>query len=157
VLLHLALRLGVGTAPDVLGWPLPELPLIAALLFGGVPLILGLLGKLLRRELGSDLLAGISIVTSVLLPEYLARTPVVLMLSGGEALEAYAVRQASSVLAALAKRVPSGAHRKQGGGVADVPLDGVAVGDVLVVFPHEICPVDGTVVEGHGTMDEAYL
>ena len=34
--------------------------------------------------------------------------------------------------------------------VADVPLDEVAVGDTLVVFPHEICPVDGVVLEGHG-------
>jgi len=33
----------------------------------------------------------------------------------------------------------------------------VAVGDVLVVLPHEICPVDGTVVAGHGSMDESYL
>ncbi len=79
------------------------------------------------------------------------------MLSGGEALEAYAVRSASSVLAALARRMPSVAHRKQDGQVADVALDTVAVGDTLVVFPHEICPVDGTVVEGHGVMDESYL
>ena len=38
-----------------------------------------------------------------------------------------------------------------------MPLEEVAVGDTLVVFPHEICPVDGTVVEGHGVMDESYL
>ncbi len=79
------------------------------------------------------------------------------MLSGGEALEAYAVRSASSVLAALAKRMPSAAHRKRDGQIADVPLDAVAVGDALIVFPHEICPVDGTVIEGHGVMDESYL
>jgi heavy metal translocating P-type ATPase len=79
------------------------------------------------------------------------------MLSGGEALEAYAVRSASSVLAALARRVPSLAHRKQDGRVADVTLEAVGIGDTLVVFPHEICPVDGTVVEGHGAMDESYL
>jgi P-type E1-E2 ATPase len=79
------------------------------------------------------------------------------MLSGGGALEAYAVRSASSVLAALAKRMPSAAHRKQDGQVADVALGAVALGDTLVVFPHEICPVDGTVVEGHGVMDESYL
>ena len=53
--------------------------------------------------------------------------------------------------------MPSRAHRKRDEQVADVPLDEVAVGDTLVVFPHEICPVDGTVVEGHGTMDESYL
>ena len=137
--------------------PLDQLPLILCLVFGGVPLVLGLLVKLLRREFGSDLLAGISIVTSVLLGEYLAGTLVVLMLSGGEALEAYAVRSASSVLEALARRMPSLAHRKHDGTLADVPLEEVAVGDILVVFPHEICPVDGTVVEGHGAMDESYL
>ena len=58
---------------------------------------------------------------------------------------------------ALARRMPSVAHRKPDGTVADVPLDEVAVGDLVVVFPHETCPVDGVVVEGHGTMDESYL
>jgi heavy metal translocating P-type ATPase len=154
---HLLLRVTPAASSTVLGRPLPDLPLLIALAFGGGPLVLGLLVKLLRREFGSDLLAGISIVTSVLLQEYLAGTLVVLMLSGGEALEAYAVRSASSVLAALARRMPSIAHRKRDGQVADVALDAVAAGDPLVVFPHEICPVDGTVLEGHGTMDESYL
>jgi heavy metal translocating P-type ATPase len=154
---HLLLRLTRAGGIRALGLPLSELPLIVALALGGVPLVLGLLLKLLRREFGSDLLAGISIVTSVVLGEYLAGALVVLMLSGGEALEAYAVRSASSVLAALARRMPSLAHRKQDGQVVDVTLDGVAPGDTLVVFPHEICPVDGTVLEGRGAMDESYL
>jgi heavy metal translocating P-type ATPase len=155
--LHLAWRFGVGSATEVYGLPLYQFPLFAALLFGGVPLVFDLLTKLLRREFGSDLLAGISIVTSVLLGEYLAGSLVVLMLSGGEALEAYAVRSASSVLEALARRTPSQAHRRKNGQVVDVALEEVAVGDTLVVFPHEICPVDGTVVEGQGVMDESYL
>jgi heavy metal translocating P-type ATPase len=158
IALHLVLRFGID-ASHVLGWGihLHELPLILALLLGGIPLVGGLVRKLLHREFGSDLLAGISIVTSVLLGEYLAGTLVVLMLSGGEALEGYAVRRASSVLAALAKRMPSKAHRKQNGNLLEVALDSVAVGDTLVIFPHEICPVDGTVLEGHSTMDESYL
>src|SRR5262249_8413383 len=89
--------------------------------------------------------------------EYLAGTLVVLMLSGGEALEAYAVRRASSALSALAQRMPAAAHRRRAGSIDDVPLDAVAVGDLVVVFPHETCPVDGTVSEGNGTMDESYL
>jgi heavy metal translocating P-type ATPase len=154
---HLALRFGAGTTATAPGVPAYDFPLFAALLFGGAPLVLGLLVKLFRREFGSDLLAGISIVTSVLLGEYLAGTLVVLMLSGGEALEAYAVRSASSVLEALARRVPTRAHRRKDGQLADVPLGEVVPGDTLVVFPHEICPVDGTVTEGHGSMDESYL
>jgi heavy metal translocating P-type ATPase len=155
--LSLLLRYGVRLTSTVYDVPLYELPLSAALLFGGLPLVVDLLVKLLHRDFGSDLLAGISIVTSAILGEYLAGALVVLMLSGGEALEAYAVRSASSVLHALANRMPSVAHRKRDGVVTDVALDAVAVGDQLVVFPHEICPVDGTVLEGHGVMDESYL
>jgi heavy metal translocating P-type ATPase len=134
-----------------------DVPLLAALALGGVPLVWELLQKALHREFGSDLLAGISIVTSVVLDEYLAGSFVVLMLSGGEALEAYAVKSASSVLAALANRMPSTAHRKLDGHLADVALEQIAIGETLVIFPHEICPVDGTVLEGHGIMDESYL
>jgi len=82
---------------------------------------------------------------------------VVLMLSGGAALEFYATAKASSVLDALAKRVPSIAHRREGPVLHEVKLEEIRVGDLLTVFPHEICPVDGEVLEGQGVMDEAYL
>jgi heavy metal translocating P-type ATPase len=165
IVLHVVLRYGVGLSEALYGLPYYQLPVVAALLLGGVPLLLDLLVKLLRGEFGTDLLAGISIVTSAILgtlggatgSEYLAGALVVLMLSGGEALEAYAVRSASSVLEALARRMPSLAHRRKDGQMTDVALTQVAVGDTLVVFPHETCPVDGTVVEGHGVMDESYL
>jgi heavy metal translocating P-type ATPase len=135
-----------------------ELPLWFCLVTGGTPLVLDLSRKAIRGDFGSDLLGGISIVTSVVLGEYLAGAIIVLMLSGGEALENYALRSASSVLEALARRMPSVAHQRDAdGNLNDVPLDAVAVGDTLVVYPHEICPVDGEVVEGHGVMDESYL
>ncbi len=152
IAIHLVLRFAMAAEPRI-----SNFPLWAALLLGGTPLVWGLLLKLMQREFGSDLLAGISIVTSVMLHEYLAGTLVVLMLSGGEALEAYAVRSASSVLQALAKRMPSVAHRKRDSTVQDVALVDVHIGDCVLVFPHEICPIDGTVVEGHGVMDESYL
>ncbi len=66
-------------------------------------------------------------------------------------------RQQRSVLAALAKRMPSVAHRKSNAGIDDVALSDIAIGDLLVVYPHEICPVDGVVTEGRGVMDESYL
>jgi heavy metal translocating P-type ATPase len=150
ILLYLILRFGLHAHRA-------EIPLLATLALGGTPLVYELLRKLFRREFGSDLLAGISIVTSVLLGEYLAGSIVVLMLAGGEALETYALRSASSVLRALAKRMPSLAHRKQGSEIVDAALDSIAIGDTLVVYPHDICPVDGVVIEGHGEMDESFL
>ena len=154
---HLALRWSPRGSELFGPFQLAEWPLIVALAGGGLPLVIELLWKALHREFGSDLLAGLSIVTSVFLDEYLAGALVVLMLSGGEAIEAYAVRSASSVLEALARRMPTQAHRKMADAIHDIPVDQVAVGDMMLVFPHEVCPVDGTVIEGHGTMDESFL
>ena len=152
ILAHLALRFAFGATPATF-----QIPLLITLAIGGVPLLYDLLRKLLKRQFGSDLLGGISIITSVLLGEYLAGSIIVLMLAGGEALESYALRSASSVLAALAKRMPSVAHRKQNSAIVDVGLQDVAVGDILVIYPHDICPVDGVVIDGRGVMDESYL
>jgi cation transport ATPase len=122
--LHIALRVAEANTFATL------LPLYAVLIFGGIPLTYELVIKAAHRQFGSDLLAGISIVTSAVLGEYLAGSIVVLMLAGGEALESYALRTASSVLEALAKRMPSIGHRKEGVQIIDVPLDAIAIGDV---------------------------
>lgn len=152
ITIYLLLRYAWGTDESTSRWFL-----WIALAAGGGPLVVELSIRLLKGQFGSDLLAGISIITSVLLGEYLAGALVVLMLSGGEALEAFAVRKASSVLDALARRMPSIAHRQSEAGMVDIPIQEIQVDDVMVVLPHEICPVDGVVIDGHGSMDEAYL
>ena len=134
-----------------------EIPLIITLVGAGAPLLLQLIEKLLARQFGSDHLAAISIVTSAILGEYLVGVIVILMLSGGTALEQFASRRASFVLDALAKRMPQLAHKRVGRTTSDVRVADIAIGDVVVVLPHEICPVDGVVVEGRGRMNEAYL
>ncbi len=152
ILLYLILRHVAGLSHFIF-----YLPLYVTLALGGGPLLAKILRKLLAFDFGSDLLAGVSIVAAVLMGQFLAGAIVVLMLSGGAALEHYASRRASSVLDALARRMPRTAHHKKGGSFEDVDLASVAIGDELMVFPHEICPVDGVVVEGQGVMDESYL
>ncbi|MFA5985711.1 MAG: heavy metal translocating P-type ATPase [Methylococcaceae bacterium] len=155
-----ALRSAVSTiyhGQQTFSIQLVQLPLLAVLALGGLPLLYQLGVRLFHADFGADLLAGIAIVTAVLLNEYLAGSLVVLMLSGGTALENYAVRKASSVLEALAKRMPSVAHRKTGETLTDIAIEQVIIGDTLLMLPHEICPVDGTVLEGSSTMDESYL
>ena len=152
IVLHLILK----RAMHLPGRP-PDFPLFAALVVGGTPMIWELLRNLWSGKFGSDLLAGISIITAILMKEYLVATIVVLMLSGGRALESFATARASSVLDALARRMPCIAHRKGSGILVDIELGAIRIGDELAVLPHEICPVDGTVLEGQGVMDEAYL
>ncbi|HKV91467.1 MAG TPA: heavy metal translocating P-type ATPase [Candidatus Angelobacter sp.] len=151
ILFHLVLRHLFHSGPVYL------LPLYIALVAGGVPLLVQLLRQVAKGQFGADLLAGFSIVTGVLLHEYLVACIVVLMLSGGSALEQYATRRASSALRALAKRMPTTARLVTPSGFVSVEAQGVVPGNVVVVLPHEISPVDGEVVEGHGEMDESYL
>lgn len=133
------------------------IPLECALFIGGMYLVVDLVWGLFRGEFGSDILAGVSIITSAILGAYLAGTIVVLMLAGGRVLEKYAVSRASGALDALARRMPMKAHRRRGQQIEDVPVDQIHVGDTIAIFPHEVCPVDGTVIEGNGRMNEAYL
>ena len=152
-----AIALGCVAALAAYGLGAGFIPLWIMLVLGGVPVVWELGGKLLRGEFSSDLLAAISIVLAVVLGHYVAAVIVVLMASGGEAIEAFAVRSASSVLAALARRMPSIAHRRREGKTEDISVADIQPDDHLVVYPHEVCPVDGFVVEGRGAMDESFL
>lgn len=152
ITMHLILRY---LLPDFQKYSL--YPLYITLALGGGILVFDLLHKLVTFKFGSDLLAGMSIVTSVLLGEYLAGSLVVLMLSGGETLESYAVKTASKMLEVLAKRAPTTAHRKKSEEIEDISVDKIMIADSIVIFPHEICPVDGEVISGNGVMDESYL
>ena len=120
-----------------------------------MPLLISLVQQLSKVNFSVDILALLSIVTSLILGQYLVAAIVVLMLSGGQAVESYATGRASSVLNALAKRMPQTAHRA-GEVMSDVRMDSI-VDDELIIYPHEICPVDGVVVSGQGRMDESYL
>jgi heavy metal translocating P-type ATPase len=130
--------------------------LLVAIAGASVPLLLSLVQEVFKGNFSVDILALLSIVTSLVLGQYWVAAIVVLMLSGGRALEGFATRRASSVLNALAKRMPQTAH-KAGTSVQDVSIDTIAVGDELLIYPHEICPVDALVVRGQGSMDESYL
>jgi heavy metal translocating P-type ATPase len=152
IIMHLILRYLV---PDLQKYAL--YPLYLTLAIGGGILVFDLACKLVALKFGSDLLAGMSIVTSILLEEYLAGSLVVLMLSGGETLERYAIRTASRMLEVLAKRAPTVAHRKKSEGMEDISVEKITIGDEILIFPHEICPVDGEVIAGNGVMDESYL
>jgi len=139
------------------GIDLRDIPLVFVSIIGGLPLGLQVVRKILKGDLGADSLAVIALITAIVLKEYLAATLIILMMAGGQALEEMAARKASAVLTALASRMPSIAHRKAEDVITDIKISEIACDDLIVVFPHETCPVDGTVFEGHGSMNEAYL
>jgi heavy metal translocating P-type ATPase len=137
--------------------PYSLIPLVFPLVIGGIPQFFLIVFKFLKGNFGADLLAAIALITGILLHQYLAATLIILMIASGQTLEIYAKRKASSVLQALAARMPTIAHRKVRELIEEIEIQNIHVGDEIVIYPHEICPVDGTVIEGHGSMDESYL
>lgn len=125
--------------------------------------LVGMARDVLRGHLGLDILAVLAMVATLAVGEYLASLIIVLMLSGGEALEDYASHRARRDLSALLDRSPRIAHvltpaqASDADSTEDVPVDEVRVGDVLLVRPSEIVPVDGVLLTATGSFDESSL
>jgi heavy metal translocating P-type ATPase len=156
IFIHLIIKFSfTNSQPEILS--IQNIPLLLAIMIGGIPLLLDIILKALKGNLGSDLLAAIALITAIFLEQFLAADLIILMLASGQALESYASKKASFALAALAKRMPSIAHKKHNGQILDIKIEQIAIGDFIAIYPFEISPVDGVVVEGYGVMDESYL
>ena len=131
-------------------------------------LAVGMVRRLLGGQWGIDILAVTAIVSTVLVGEFVASMIIVLMMAGGTALEDYAAGRAKKELTSLLERVPQTAHRERNGaaGVQAAETDGqhedvaatdVEVGDILLVRPGEVVPLDGILLSESGTFDESSL
>ncbi|WP_236041672.1 heavy metal translocating P-type ATPase [Streptomyces sp. Y2F8-2] len=122
-----------------------------------VPAIAWVVADLRRGRAGVDLIAVLALAGTLAVGEYLAGALIGLMLATGRALEKAAERRASRDLRSLLEHAPRSARRRDGGSVSVVPLDVVAPGDVLVVGPGEVVPVDGEITVGPAVLDESVL
>lgn len=131
--------------------------LLIPIIVGLIPLAQEMTRSILRRHFGVDIIAMLAIVAATLVGEYLAAVVVLLMLSGGEALEHYALKRARKELTSLLNNAPRFAHLKVNGEIVDVDIDKVNVGDTVIIKPGEIIPVDGKVTLGTSEVDESAL
>ncbi|MFI8536499.1 heavy metal translocating P-type ATPase [Streptomyces aquilus] len=122
-----------------------------------VPAVGWVLASLRRRQTGVDLIAVLALGGTLAVGEYLAGALIALMLATGRTLEAAARQRASRDLRALLEHAPRTARRRTGTDVRMVALDEVVVGDLLVVGPGEVVPVDGRVVGAAAELDESML
>lgn len=149
----------LGLLADLLGfstltaWGLSLFALVIASLQG-----YRMVRSLIQGHVGLDLLAVTAIVATVVVGEYWASLIIVVMLTGGEALEDAAAGRAERDLTALLDRTPQQAHRIDADAViVDVPVGAVMVGERLLVRPSEIVPVDGALVSAEAQFDESSL
>lgn len=124
---------------------------------GVLPIIKDMVNSIRAGEYGVDILAVVAIVSALALQEYVAAGIILFMLTGGEALEDYAQERAKKELNDLLKRAPKIAHLKTRDGEKDVPVDTIKPGDIVIVKPGEVVPVDSIIKKGQTTLDESAL
>jgi heavy metal translocating P-type ATPase len=123
----------------------------------GMPLLYRTARGVLRGRFAADLVAGLAVIASMVLAHPFAGLVIVLMQTGGEALEHFAERRASAAVRALEADAPREAHRLDGDRITDVPAEAVAVGDRILVRPGEMIPCDAIVESGASAVDVARL
>ena len=128
---------------------------------GTVPVVVGLAVSMVRDfmagRMGVDTVAFVAMSAALLLGQNLAGAVVAVMYAGGNMLEDFAVARAERDLKSLVDRAPRVAHRRTDESVDDVPINNVAIGDVILVRAGEVIPVDGVISGAGATLDEAAL
>ena len=129
-----------------------------ALIGAGFPVVWRTLVAARHGNYATDLIASLSIVTAAIIGQPLAGLVIVLMQTGGEALERYAERRASAAVRELEQAAPRIAHLISATrGLVDVPVGALNIGDVFLVRPGELIPCDGTVLSGISEIDASQL
>jgi heavy metal translocating P-type ATPase len=151
-----------GLVLGLLAWGIGRLELASWIWGAGtVPVVVGLLASMVRDllagRLGVDAIAFVSMSAALALGENLAGVVVAVMYAGGNVLEDFAVARAERDLRSLVDRAPRVAHRRQGSAIADIAVEQVAVGDVVLVRAGEVVPVDGIIVGQGAMIDESAL
>jgi heavy metal translocating P-type ATPase len=128
---------------------------------GVVPALAALLVEILRRlmrgEVGLDIVAALSMTAALVFGETLAAAVVAVMYSGGKFLESFAEGRARREMHDLLSRVPRTATRHRTGALEEVPLDEIAPGDRLLIRQGDVLPVDGTVASDVAFLDTSAL
>jgi heavy metal translocating P-type ATPase len=134
-----------------------ELLWTAGLVVFGGRTVLSTGRDLAKGNFASDIVASLAIVGALAFDQPLAGLIVVLMQTGGEALEHWAEGRATAAVRALEESAPRVAHRITDAGTTDITVDQIAIGDRCLVRPGEMVPCDGVVDEGEGEVDLARI
>lgn len=142
------------------GFHYPLLAQIIVTIAGAIvalTMLVGMVKTLRSGKYGVDLLAILAVVATLAVGEYWAAMVILVMLTGGDALEDYAAKKANTELKALLDNSPRFAHVVTPDGSKDVPVNDVPVGAKIIVKPGELVPIDGLVIKGTGEFDESSL
>lgn len=150
------LGLSAGAVLHLVDARLGDILWIATTSVALIPALAQLVGQVVRRRPGIDVIALLALIGSLLLREYFAGAVIGVMYSTGQALETYAQGRARRELRSLLERVPRNVRREEGAELVTVPADSVQIGDVVHLGSGEVIPVDGIALD-RAVLDESML
>ena len=140
---------------------LPQLPFDAAwaaVVLCGIPIILeAVIGLVTAFDIKADVLVSIALIASLIIGEDFAAGEVAFIMQLGALLEDLTVARARAGIEKLVHLTPQTARRLTGGREEAIPAEQVAVGDVLRVLPGETVPVDGEILTGQTSINQAVM
>lgn len=142
-----------GLAPG-----LPFDPAWVAIILCGVPIILeAVIGLVTAFDIKADVLVSMALIASVIIGEDFAAGEVAFIMQLGSLLEDLTVAKARAGIEKLVQLTPQTARLISGGAEEIIPAENVRVGDVLRVLPGETIPVDGVILTGVTSVNQAVM
>ena len=129
--------------------------MIAAAFVAGTPIVIKAVRALLARLISIDLLVSIAAIGALIIGEYWESAAVTFLFAIGHALEVRTMNKTRSALAQLVAVAPDTATVMRDGEQVEVFASSVQPGEIVLVKNGAKVPVDGVVVDGVGSLDEA--
>ena len=138
--------------------PLPFDAAWVAILLCGIPIILeAIIGLVTAFDIKADVLVSMALIASVIIGEDFAAGEVAFIMQLGALLEDLTVARARAGIEKLVHLTPRTARLLADGGETVIPAEQVQVGDILRVLPGESVPVDGIILSGQTSVNQAVM
>lgn len=124
---------------------------------GGYPVFRNVLHAALKRQVTSHTLMTIGVIAALAVGEWATAAVVVFFMRVGDYAENLTTELARRAVKDLTAMAPQTAHVERDGEEREVPVAEVILGETVIVRPGEKIPVDGEVIAGHATVDQATI
>lgn len=152
---------GIALLFSWFGWLdsiIPFDPAWISILISGVPIVYSALVALVTRfDIKSGLLVSIALIAAIIIKEYFAAGEIAFIMMIGEVLEDRTVRKAHEGLKKLIQLTPQTGIIRTEEGEKEIPTSEIKVGDILLVKPGESIPIDGVIISGESTVNQAII
>ena len=152
---------GIALLFSWFGWMESSIPFDLAwisILISGIPIVYGAMVALFTRfDIKSGLLVSIALIAAIIIKEYFAAGEIAFIMMIGEILEERTVRKAHAGLKKLIQLTPQVGVIRTKDGEKEIPTSEIKVGDILLVKPGESMPIDGLIVKGESTVNQAII